>query len=135
MNYKEFAIENGLEFRSVKVFENPNMSDMLKGSNHYQVKITRVDRFNKEVLGQMIIFFSMGPALKGKPAINDILESLVIDTANLDYGFENWCDDYGYDTDSKRAHETYHICLKEAKELKTLLGEDLLNKLYDITGD
>ncbi len=39
-------------------------------------------------------------------------------------GFEDWCADYGYDTDSRKALELYEQCQRIGKQVHRLLGSD-----------
>lgn len=55
-----------------------------------------------------------------KPKIDDVLYSLVMDSMALGEHFEDWCDNFGYDSDSKKAFSIYEDCIKNAKKLKAL---------------
>lgn len=48
--------------------------------------------------------------------------------------FEQWCSDFGYDTDSRRALETYLTVQKQCAEFRALCGHDpaMLEESYDI---
>lgn len=43
---------------------------------------------------------------------------------NNSRSFEDWCGDYGYDSDSRTAERTYKQCTKQSDKLQALLGED-----------
>ena len=58
------------------------------------------------------------------PGIDDILYCLVLDAAAAEMSFEDWCSDYGYDTDSRKALHTFLDCQKMAKVL-TDVGIDI----------
>jgi hypothetical protein len=49
----------------------------------------------------------------------------------LRYGqtFEEWCGDYGCDTDSRRALKTYQTVKLQAHKLRNLLGEYIFKEL------
>lgn len=55
-----------------------------------------------------------------KPNIDDVLYSLVMDSRYLYESFDDWCDNFGYDSDSKKAFSIYEDCIKNAKKLKAL---------------
>lgn len=50
--------------------------------------------------------------------------------------FSGFCGDFGYDTDSIKAHNTFKQCKKQKKKLLTLLGEELFKEFmgceYDL---
>jgi hypothetical protein len=56
------------------------------------------------------------------PKIEDILNSLFLDSDALEYSFEDWCDNYGYSNDSIKAEGIYKECIKTAHKLKKALG-------------
>lgn len=71
-----------------------------------------------------------------KPDTLDVVACLVLDCRVLDSGgFENWCDDYGYNSDSIRALDTYRTCLERALQMRHGLGEGLMNDLYAAFSD
>lgn len=52
------------------------------------------------------------------PKLDDLLHSLVTDASAAEMSFEDWCGDYGYDTDSIKALETYRECQQIASKLR-----------------
>ena len=47
-------------------------------------------------------------------------------------GFEDWCSDFGYDADSRKAEKTFKVCEHQAKRLRSFLGDSLYKQLlYD----
>ena len=40
-------------------------------------------------------------------------------------GFDAWCADFGYDTDSRKAEKTFKACEHQAARLKTFLESSL----------
>jgi hypothetical protein len=70
------------------------------------------------------------PAHKINPDPIDVLFSLAMDADVLDAGgFETWASDLGYDTDSRKAEQTYRACLDIALKLRAALGDDGLSAL------
>jgi hypothetical protein len=55
-----------------------------------------------------------------KPEIIDLFYSLTMDASAENEGFENWCDNFGYDADSRKALSIYEECQKGAKKLRKL---------------
>lgn len=43
--------------------------------------------------------------------------------------FEDWCEEYGYDTDSRCAERTFKACKHATERLKNFLGNDLYETL------
>ena len=61
------------------------------------------------------------------PQIRAVLECLFMDSAACDESFADWCSNFGYDTDSRSALDTYLACQENAKKLRVALG----NSFYD----
>lgn len=53
-----------------------------------------------------------------KPSLDDVLYSLLIDAEAHDQSFEDWCSNFGYDTDSRKALATYMACQETATKLR-----------------
>lgn len=67
---------------------------------------------------------------KIEPRIASIVHSLLLDAGALDcFDFKDWCGEYGYDTDSRKAFETYTACLENAIKLRGIIGESVVEKL------
>ena len=60
------------------------------------------------------------------PEASGVLECLLSDASSVECfrGFEDWCSDLGYDTDSRKAEKTYKACKSIAKRLRSFLGDD-----------
>lgn len=55
-----------------------------------------------------------------KPDPIDLLYSLVSDASACDESFDDWCSNYGYDTDSRKALDTYLKCQENALKLRKM---------------
>lgn len=44
-------------------------------------------------------------------------------------GFEDWADNFGYDTDSREAERIYNLCRDQAIEMFAILGRDVIEAL------
>lgn len=53
-----------------------------------------------------------------KPKVADVLYSLFMDAYAGDENFHDWCDNFGYSTDSIKALNTYKQCLETAAQLR-----------------
>lgn len=65
------------------------------------------------------------------PTLDMVLDSLAADADGWTNArdFASWCDDFGMDTDSRRAEAAYKACGEIAKGLRFMLGEDAYNEL------
>lgn len=53
-----------------------------------------------------------------KPKIADVMYSLFMDASAADENFNDWCDNFGYSSDSIKAMNTYKQCLETATALR-----------------
>ena len=67
------------------------------------------------------------------PAQASILSSLILDAQAGDMLFNDWCDDYGYDSDSISAFDTYQACCKTHAQLRTVFTQTQLAHLTTLT--
>lgn len=67
------------------------------------------------------------------PDLADVLYTLVSDATDAPYDY--WCGDYGYDTDSRKAFDTYQTCVDIGFKLRRMLGDDGLRQLRDLFQD
>ena len=63
-----------------------------------------------------------GCGIRGIPTVEDILSCIVSDASLGDAGFEEFCDNLGMDTDSRKALASYLECQEQGAKLRTLLG-------------
>ena len=56
-----------------------------------------------------------------KPALVGLLHSIVLDSGAARQTFAEWCADFGYDTDSRKALATYEACQICAEKLGRML--------------
>ncbi len=99
---------------------NPNMADS-KDMDHWKCTL----RVGKRSL---TVRFSQGFGHNGKePKIADVLDCLASDASGYENsnGFEDWCLEYGYDTDSRKAEKTYRLIRIQA---------EALSRIFDATG-
>lgn len=47
----------------------------------------------------------------------DVLQSVILDSSALGQSFESWCNEYGYDSDSRKAEGIYRACQQNADKL------------------
>ena len=64
-------------------------------------------------------FKSLLACSKAKPpTVDSVLFCFVMDSNACEMSFNDWCSDYGYDTDSRKALETYLACQENTAKLR-----------------
>lgn len=58
------------------------------------------------------------------PAVAGLLYSLQFDAGACEQSFDYWCSEYGYDTDSRKALETYLLCQQNAGKYNQLFSRE-----------
>ena len=122
----QFITEQQLIMSVRPVRRNPHMQEQLP--RNFECTIAFEGRGYHEPL---TVYFSQGSAHKKPPTLAEVLDCLASDASGVDnaQSFEDWANEYGYDTDSRKAEATYRACEKQAQELKALLGQDAYNQL------
>lgn len=97
--------------------------DYFTGLGHREVlrPLGDVDRYNQLSRGVNLSESQSKELLKlskpTPPKLDDVLSSLVMDASATERSFPNWCDDFGYDTDSRKALSIYEQCQVNADKL------------------
>ena len=119
----DFVARHNIKIACEWADRNPHMPDW-NDANHYKCKLTMGRK-------QMTVYFSQGYGVSHEPEVVDVLNCLADDSAGVSNArsFEEWAEEYGYDTDSRKAEKTYNVCVKQAARLLSFLGEDLYNEL------
>lgn len=87
------------------------------GTHPYKVTLYKSGR-------QLTTPFFMGPLNEREPTTADVLSCLMSDANSSELSFEEFCSDFGYDSDSRKAEETWKSCVKIAPRLRRFLGDD-----------
>lgn len=68
-----------------------------------------------------------------KPALEDVLSSLITDGEPDFQGlsFDDWCSEFGYDSDSRKAHATYDACCEVGRRLRRAFTPEELQTLTE----
>ncbi len=69
------------------------------------------------------------------PHMADVLHSLVMDSSAVGQSFSSWCDELGYDKDSRKAESIYRACQENGDKLHLLFGRDGVNALAEALQD
>lgn len=125
MTMKQFVNRHNIRATAEWADNNPNMTDMAPGSSHWRVTL----RYRRH---QMTVPFSQGPAHSSEPTAEDVLGCLVSDANGVIGGrdFEDWCSEYGYDTDSRKAERTWKTVQQQSDKLARFLGPELLQEAF-----
>lgn len=100
-----------------------NVDKNMANMNNYKCKLT----YNKK---SMTFQYSIGKALtENDITIENCLYSLLLDASSNQFTFTEFSDNFGYDSDSIKAHNIYKACIKTANQLNRLFNADELNQL------
>lgn len=117
----EFIQQNKLLISSERVVENPNMPNS-KDMRHYKVTVT-IPLCPAYGIRKFTVCYSMGSALKGEPELLSVLGNLQMDISSVSGTFEDFCDEFGYDSDSRKVEKLYNAILKQKADLEIFFAE------------
>lgn len=63
------------------------------------------------------------------PPAAGVLHSLILDSSACDQSFSDWCSEFGYDTDSRKALATYEACQQNADKLKKVFSREQIESI------
>ena len=69
------------------------------------------------------------------PTQASVLYCLLSDADALDYSFDEWCDNLGYDSDSIKANSMYEACREIARNLDDVFTPEQIEKLQELLQD
>ena len=120
---QQFLKAHNITMTSERVDSNPNMPS--RDMDHWKVTLRRPHH-------TLTTYFSMGFGHNGKePKADEVLDCLASDANGANQNtFEDWCSEYGYDTDSRKAERTYKACEYTCKRLRTFLDGNLDTLFY-----
>jgi hypothetical protein len=136
---EHFIEAQRISMTAVRTDSNPNMPDS-RNMDHWKVTLVRRDaprvrgswEYQGKILAKMTLTFSQGYGHNGEePELGDVLDCLSSDAAGLANAqdFEEWCSEFGYDPDSRKAYKTYTAVEHQASRLQTFLGDDAYDAL------
>lgn len=121
----DFITEQGITATATPQENNPNRQDDSQPLRHYLMTLQRGHN-------ALEVSFSVGLGWLRAPTAEDVLACLASDAAGVENAagnFAEWCDEYGYDEDSRKAERIFHTCERQAEELKAFLGKQLYEEL------
>ncbi len=69
------------------------------------------------------------------PHIIGLIDSILVDMSACSMSFNEWCSDWGYDNDSRKAHSIYLACQENAEKFKRLFTSGQIEKLQELLQD
>jgi len=93
-----------------------NLDDWKRESNPWTVTL----RFQRR---RLTVPFWTGSLITTEPTAADVLSCLCSDARGGESTFEEFCSDFGYDTDSRKAERLYRECERSAKRVRQFLGD------------
>lgn len=120
-NHYKFTLTNGARSYTGDFWN--SYADALKGG----IKLAKL-----EDLGHIFKYHEMKATEKShavKPSVYDVLTSL---QSYVPESFDDFCSNFGYDTDSRRAEATYQAVKEQVTALQTLFSDDEMQMLADI---
>lgn len=118
MDVREWCKEKRITATAERVDCNPHMEDG-GAMDHWRVTLRRGKR-------RMTTHFSMGYAHHGRePEVAEVLDCLASDAAGIENArdFSDWCSEYGYSDDSRKAERIFKVCKEQARQLRRWLGD------------
>lgn len=62
--------------------------------------------------------------------IDDVLHCLVSDSTALSMDFEEWCSEFGYEEDSRKAEKIYNACRKNGKVVSKVIDLEAAREAF-----
>jgi hypothetical protein len=91
-------------------------------ASEYGTAFTSVKDAEREAFGEGLGSCNPLPT----PDAADIVNCLLMDANALDYTFEYWCSEFGYDEDSRSAERAYNDCVQTARDLDRVFTSEQL---------
>lgn len=101
--------------------------------NKYDVSVTNAETGNKtsfDFYDSTHNYNNAVTEIKGEDLLN-AFQCFISDAIAGDYSFEDFCSEFGYDTDSRSAEKVYKECIKSMNKAKNVIDEDL----YDFSNE
>jgi hypothetical protein len=132
MTYQEFISKHKLGMTCERINERKDQSEWGSATRHWSLRIFTpgIMDFTSEFT-DFRVEFSQGSAHTKEPQLDEVLDCLASDAAGVENAnnFEDWCAEYGFDEDSRKAEKIYLAALDQAEALKNFLGSDAYNEL------
>lgn len=137
---REFCREHGITARAERIEARTRpATDWDASARHFHVTLLiparNMGHGNVKPGRAFSLEFSQGSAHTKSPTAADIIECLALDFSGLDWcdGFEDWAENYGYDTDSREAERIYTECKRQRDAFAAAFGPDITADLANVT--
>ena len=114
MNGEQYAQEHGVEFD----WSSHGYQRDRDGWEHQSFTVTLTVGATTESFS-----WRQGLGIESEPEVGQVLSALVQDAYYGDESFEDFCDELGYDPDSRSAYATWEKCQEVGRQLDNLFGE------------
>lgn len=102
-------------------------------SNNYNNHIVTVKNIDNGLFTRFEFWGSIvSPEIRTERDLVNAFECFLFESSSGLMTFEEFCSEFGYDTDSRKAYKTYKACQTAAKKLERIYSGDvyeLLNKI------
>jgi len=125
----QFLAEQKITMLAKATDRNPPMEDPKNPMDHWRCSFRRG---TGKSASRFTTSFSMGKGHNGKaPEAGDVLDCLASDASSIENakGFEDWANDMGWDSDSRKAEKIFNACKSQAVKLKEFLGDESYQEL------
>lgn len=123
----EFASEHGI---TVADWTTHGFQADESGWEHQRWTFHLTREENGREAGWLEVPYRTGLGIEETPTVEDILNAVALDAMSGEDGFEEFCQEFGYDTDSRRAYATWEACVRMLNDLREFLGsQELVNEL------
>jgi len=86
--------------------------------------------------GKRAQFRFYGGGASKTPTASDLVWAVAIDSEAVDESLKDWCDNFGYSTDSITARSTYKACQRNGERLIKLIGNaEIFSQLVESARD
>lgn len=129
---QEFIERNGITAKVTIIENHPSIdwSDSWNATaHHWYVTLKRTSDKRR-----MTVIFHTGSALHEAPTTADVLDNVASDASTVENArdFSDWCNELGYDTDSRKAERIYKATVRQTERLKAFIGAPYQELLWDI---
>ena len=127
---EQFIAGNKISITSKRVDRNPHMDAGSTTMDNW--KCTLIYGAMSGRKARMTVHFSKGFGHHGQePTVAEVLDCLASDASGVDgcRDFADWCNEYGYEVDSRKAEKTWQACRHQTTRLENFLGQDLYGEL------
>jgi hypothetical protein len=99
-------------------------------ADHWKVTFSKI---RCGVPKRLTVDYYMGIGHEGEaPKTEDVLDSLAMDAQAYWLDFDGFCDEFGYDKDSRKAEKIYNACRHNSARLERFCGDSFgLRRLMD----